>query len=148
MRPTLMTEFSVYLDQRPGELAGLLGAFEHAGVDLAAVCVAEHSPRGLVRVVPESAAAARAVLEPLVETGVGPVVETPVVVIQTQHRPRALLEVSMLLADNRVNIERVYAAQGVDGRPGRAVLAVVDPDAALEVIDRHRFPASAEHDAA
>ena len=32
MKPTKLTEFSVYLDQRPGEFAGLLGAAAAAGV--------------------------------------------------------------------------------------------------------------------
>jgi hypothetical protein len=76
MKPQRLTEFSIYLDQRPGELAGVLDALAAAGVDLLALSVTEHNGRGLIRVLGEPIEQLRAVCESLIDSGVGPVVES------------------------------------------------------------------------
>ncbi len=58
-----LTEFTIYLAQRPGELAGLLEAIDAAGVDVAGLSVTEYNERGLVRLVGEPEESLRRVME-------------------------------------------------------------------------------------
>ena len=72
MNTSRLTEFSIYLDQRPGELAGLLEACRAAGVDVESIVTSEHNERGVVRVLGTPVDKLRNVCAHLVESGVGP----------------------------------------------------------------------------
>ncbi|MEM1184305.1 MAG: ACT domain-containing protein [Planctomycetota bacterium] len=108
MKPEALTEFSIYLDQRPGELAGVLDAMSAAGVDVVSLAVAEHNGRGLIRLIGEPLDAMRAVCESLMESGVGPVVESGVLAIRIDDRPSAMRDLTTAMADRRINVRYAY----------------------------------------
>lgn len=150
MDPVSLTEFSVYLDQRPGELAGLLGAARASGVEIISISTTEHMERGCVRIIGEPVDTLRRVCESLVESGVGPVVEAPVVAITIDNRPGAVRDIAVMMSDNRINIRYVYLmpANGVNGGNGngghvRCVFRFDDLDKALKVIKDADWPPDA-----
>lgn len=154
MDPVCLTEFSVYLDQRPGELAGLLGAARAAGVEIISISTTEHMERGCVRLIGEPLDGLRRVCESLVESGVGPIVEAPVVAIPIDNRPGAVRDIAVLMSDNRINIRYVYMmpANGVnnatDGSANvRCVFRFDDLDKALKVIAEADWPPGATNGA-
>jgi hypothetical protein len=108
MTPREFTEFSIYLQQRPGELAGVLDAAQLAGIELLSVSTTEHLDRGCVRIIAEPEEALRAVCERMVESGAGPVVESPVLAVEIENRPGVIRDLAMLMADNRVNVRYCY----------------------------------------
>ena len=142
-----LREFSVYLDQRPGELAGLLDHCAVAGVDVSSLVTAEHNDRGVVRVIGTPVEKLRAVCEGLVEAGVGPVVETEVVAVPTQHKPGALREIAVLMADNRINVRYCYLAPSAGECPARCVFRFDDIDAAWRVLGEADWPTTVAPDA-
>ncbi|MBX3315634.1 MAG: hypothetical protein KF902_02085 [Phycisphaeraceae bacterium] len=129
------TEFSIYLDQRPGELAGVLGALGEHGVQLAAVNVAEHNSRAVVRLLGRDTETLRHACESLVDSGVSPIVETEVVVVDMSDRPNALREIAVALAAARVNIRYAYLAQRGPGLGPRCILKVSDIEPAMATIE-------------
>lgn len=132
MKVDRATEFSIYLHDRPGALAGILDAMVGAGVQVQAVYVAEHNSRGLVRVVGTPDADARSVCDELCDAGAGPVAEAEVLVVQCPDRPLALREIAMRLAETNVNIRYAYHAPADNGTPALCVLRLDDTDSALE----------------
>lgn len=140
MQSERLTEFSIYLAQRPGELAGLLEASAAAGVNILGLCVTEYKDKGLVRLIAEPEESIRHVCESLVEAGVGPVVESPVVAFDIENRPGALRDVAVGLADARINIQYVYLTSPSPGRASRAVMRVDDLDRATEAINALEWP--------
>ncbi|GAB4385701.1 MAG: hypothetical protein Kow0022_12630 [Phycisphaerales bacterium] len=140
MQSERQTEFAIYLAQRPGELAGLLEAAVAAGVNILGLCVTEYKDKGLVRLIAEPEEAMRHVCEALVETGVGPVVESPVLTFEIENRPGALRDVAVGLADARINIQYVYLTSPAPGRPSRAVMRVDDLDRGIEAISALEWP--------
>lgn len=140
MQSERLTEFSIYLAQRPGELAGLLEASAAAGVNIHGLCVTEYKDKGLVRLIAEPEEAMRHVCESMVEAGVGPVVESPVIAFDIENRPGALRDVAMGLADARINIQYVYFTAPVPGRGSRAVIRVDDLDRGVEAINALEWP--------
>lgn len=103
-----LTEFSIYLHQRPGELAGLLEAAAVAGVEIISISTTEHLDRGCVRLLGVPEDALRAVCESMVDAGVGPVVEAPVIGISVEDRPGIVRDLTVLMADNRINVRYCY----------------------------------------
>lgn len=140
LEPNRHTEFSVYLDQRPGQLAGVLDAAAAAGVEIHAVAVGEFHDKGLVRLIGSPTERLRTLCEALADTGVGPIVEAEVLSIAIQARPAALRDVACALADARVNLLHVYMAPATNATPARCILAVDNLDLALATItsiERH-----------
>ncbi|MCC6284159.1 MAG: hypothetical protein IT439_02475 [Phycisphaerales bacterium] len=135
MNATLQTEFSIYLADRPGELAGVLEAAAAAGVEITSVSVVDQNKRGLLRVLGEPEDSLRRVFERMVETGAGPVLETPVLVFAVEGRAGLIREVAAKLALSGVNVQYAYGAPRLNGTPGRYVLRVTDIPRARDVID-------------
>jgi len=103
-----LTEFSIYLHQRPGELAGLLDAAKAGGVEIISISTTEHLDRGCVRLLGHPEASLRHICESMVDAGVGPVVEAPVVGVSIEDRPGIVRDLVVLMADNRVNVRYCY----------------------------------------
>lgn len=135
MHAERQTEFSIYLDQRPGEFAGVLGALDQHGAQPSAVCVAEHNSRGVVRILGRDTETLRHACESLVDSGVSPVVESEVVVVDMSDRPNALREIAAALAAARVNIRYVYLAQRGPGLGPRCILRVSEIEPAMAAIE-------------
>lgn len=139
-----LTEFSVYLADRPGELAAVLAAATNAGVRVQAVSVAGANGRGLVRLIGEPTDALRDILDHLNESGVGPIVETEVVAVSTTDRPNAFRDVAERFATENLNILHAYMAPGtspngtpdapVPAQPPRCIFRVEDVDKAVQTI--------------
>lgn len=141
MKVHQLTEFSIYLQQRPGELAGVLDAATAAGVDIFSISTTEHLDRGCVRVLGYPEDALRHVCESLVEAGIGPVVESPVVAVSITDRPGVVRDLTVLMADNRINVRYCYLIPGDRAYPqAMCVFRFDEHDRALEVIEQADIP--------
>lgn len=128
------TEFSIYLDQRPGELAGVLEALDAAGAEVRAVSVTDQSNRGLVRIIAQPEDRVREVFESLVEAGAGPAIESQVLVVNADNRPGAVRDVAAQLALAGVNVRYAYGAPGINGSAGACIFRVSDLERAIDIV--------------
>lgn len=135
MNTHIATEFAIYLTDKPGQLAGLLEALAVGGAEVHGVSVGEYRDRICVRIVGSTEEQIRRVCESLVESGVGPMVEAHVLLVDIDQKPDALREIACVLADHRVNIEYIYLCPGENDRPTRAAVRVADAHAASEAIN-------------
>lgn len=136
-----LTEFSIYLQQRPGELAGLLEAMLAAGVEIISISTTEHLDRGCARLLGYPEETVRAVCESLVETGVGPVVEATLIGISVEDRPGIVRDLTVLMADNRINVRYCYFVPA--SRVSEQTLCVFrfdEHEKAIEVINQADWP--------
>jgi len=141
MNYTQLTEFSIYLHQRPGELAGLLDAAAAGGVEILSISTTEHLDRGCVRLLGDPEDALRHVCESMVDAGVGPVVEAPVVAVSIADRPGVVRDLVVLMADNRINVRYCYfipASRICDQT--MCIFRFDEHDAAIELIERTDWP--------
>jgi hypothetical protein len=147
MEVARVTEFSVYLADRPGELAGVLEALAAAGATVTAMSVVEQNGagvdrRGLLRVLGRPVEAVRKVCEQVTDTGAGPVSEAEVLVVSLGEHAGRFREVAVRLADERVNVRYVYQCPTVEDEPASLVLRVDDPEKAEQVIRDLALPGS------
>jgi hypothetical protein len=136
-----LTEFSIYLQQRPGELAGLLDAAFAAGVEIISISTTEHLDRGCARLLGHPEEALRHVCESMVESGVGPVVEAPVIGINVEDRPGVVRDLTVLMADNRINVRYCYFVPA--SKVSTHTLCVFrfdEHEKALEIIEKSDWP--------
>lgn len=134
MEVSRVREFSVYLTDRPGELAGVLEALAAAGAVVTALSVVEQNGKGLVRLLGEPEASVRRVCEGVADTGAGPVTETDVLAVGLGQNPGVFREVAVRLAAAGVNVRYAYQSPSHNGTPARCILRVDDADKAEGII--------------
>lgn len=142
MHVEVLKEFSIFLADRPGELAGVLEAADAAAVEIAALCVSHHqsagqSARGVVRMIGSPVDRLRAVCESLIETGkAGPASEYDVLVVGMKDRPGAFRDIATALAKAGVNVQYAYQAPARNGHDAYSIFRVSDlPKAEAAVRD-------------
>ena len=134
MEVARVKEFSIYLTDRPGELAGVLEALAAAGVAVTALSVVEQNGKGLVRLLGEPEGAVRRVCEGVTDTGAGPVTEAEVLAVGLGDNPGVFRDVAVRLAAAAVNVRYAYQAPAQNGSAARCILRVDDADRAESII--------------
>jgi hypothetical protein len=124
------TDFTVILEDRPGELARLGEATGRAGVNIEGLCAMTGEGRGVIHLLVDDAKAdaARRALE---EAGMGVADEREALVVDIEDRPGTLGELTRRLAETSVNIELLYSTFG----GVRAVIATDDLDSARAALE-------------
>ncbi len=137
-----LPQLSVFMENRPGSLAGPLRLLASAGVNLVSISLADTEQFGILRLVLKDWRAAKEALE-----ADGWVVNvTDVVAVEVPDHPGGLLGMLDVLAAEGVNIEYMYAF--CLRRDGRAALIFrfEDPDAALAVLERVKCGVATDSD--
>ena len=133
MQHTRQAEFTVYLDDRPGTLAGLLEACTASGVTVEALAVHTHDSKGVCRLLGSPPDSMRAAMDQLVDAGVGPIVEAEVLTVTLNGRPNAFRDLAAAFAGKGVNVLYGYLAPASAESPARAVLRVADLQGAEDI---------------
>lgn len=124
-----MTEFTIHLANRPGQLAGLTKLMADVGVEIEALAAFGMEDIGIVRLVVADAENARRAID---EAGLVSE-ERRVVTTVLSHRPGALAELTQSLANAGVNIDGLYVLHSRSDEVELA-LAVGDEEAARAAI--------------
>jgi hypothetical protein len=132
-----LTQFSVFLVNKPGVLAQVTGALGSAKVNLVAVTLVDSQEHGVLRLVAEKPEAAREVLKKLNL----PMTETEVLCVNLPNQPGSLADIAGLLGTNHININYAYVTSGAPGGRTTGVFKVADQAKALHVLKK----SSAKH---
>jgi hypothetical protein len=125
-----LKQLSVFLENRPGQLAAPVQALAQEGINILTLSLADTTEFGILRLIVDDWERAKDVLEQA-----GWVVNlSDVVAIGVADRPGGLSEVLTLLAAEGVNIEYLYAF--ALRRDDKAILIIrfEDPESALQVV--------------
>ena len=101
-------QFTVYLENKPGELARVAGRLAQEKINLEGISACTSADVGLVQIVASNAARARRILK---DCGVA-FTSQDVAVVPMDNKPGALAEVAARLAKAGVNISYIYATAG------------------------------------
>ena len=125
-----LKQLSVFLENRPGQLAAPVQALANEGINILTLSLADTAEFGILRLIVDDWERANAALEQA-----GWVVNlSDVVALAVADRPGGLAEALTALAGQGVNIEYLYAL--TLRRDDRAILVIrfEDPQRALQVI--------------
>jgi len=113
------TDFTLSLDDRPGELAKLGEALGKAKVNIEGGCAVTGAGKGEIHILVKNASTAQAALK---RAGIPVAAEREVLVVDAKDRPGELGRITRKLADAGVNIQLFYVSTGM-----KLVFGVDDP---------------------
>jgi len=128
----IATQFSVFMVNKPGVLARVLGEFARAKINIIALTMMDSVEHGVMRVVFAAPKRAREVLSKLNMS----YNETEVLCVNLTNRSGALAEVAEKLAKNHINISYAYCTAGAKGGRTTGVLKVADVKKAMRILEQ------------
>lgn len=111
-------QISVFLENKSGRLLDVCRTLGEAGANIRALCVADTSEFGVVRLIVDDPATAR---ETLKERGFV-VKETVVIAVEVEDRPGGLAAVIRPLVEQEMNIEYLYCF--LEKKEGKAIVVI------------------------
>lgn len=124
------TQFSIFMVNKPGVMAQVLGEFARAKINIIAMTLMDSVEHGVMRIVFAAPERAREVLSKLNAAHH----ETEVLCISLANRSGALAAVAEKLAKNHINISYAYCTAGAMGGRTTAVLKVADVARAMRIL--------------
>jgi hypothetical protein len=126
----IATQFSIFMVNKPGVLAQVLGEFAHAKINIVAMTMTDTVEHGVMRVIFASSKKAKELLS----KGNMPYNETEVLCVNLTNKPGALASVAERLAKYHINISYAYCTAGAKGGRTTGVLKVADVKKAMKVL--------------
>lgn len=117
-------QISVFLENRPGQLAEITSALSASQIDLRAINIAEVTDYGVLRLIADQPERAASVL---LEKGFI-LSMTPVVAVGVPDAPGGLAAVMEVFAQQQVDVEYMYSAFGRSGDQAFMIFRVADTD--------------------
>ena len=125
-------QFSVFMVNKPGVLARVLGEFAEAKINITAMTMMDSAEHGVMRVVFASPEKAERILKTLNM----PYNETSVLCITLTNKSGALATVAEKLSKNHINISYAYCTAGAKGGRTTGILKVADVQKAMRVLEQ------------
>ena len=127
------TQFSVFMVNKPGVLAHILGELAKAKINIIAMTVTDSVEHGVLRVVLDNADLA----EQILGKANLPVNKTEVLCVNLDNKAGALAVVAEKLAINHINISYAYCTAGAKGGRTTGVLKVADVKKAMKILQEN-----------
>ena len=127
------TQFSIFMVNKPGVLAQVLGEFARAKINVIAMTMMDSVEHGVMRVVFAAPMEAKEVLSKLNM----PYNTTDVLCVNLDNKPGALAAVAEKLAKNHINIDYAYCTAGAKGGRTTGVLKVPDEKKAMRILQQN-----------
>jgi len=137
----IATQFSIFMVNKPGVLAQVLGEFARAKINIIAMTMVDSVEHGVMRVVFAAPQKAKEVLSKLNM----PHNETEVLCITLTNKSGALAAVAEKLAKNHINISYAYCTAGAKGGRTSGILKVADVTKAMRVLQQNSRKDSKSH---
>lgn len=130
----IATQFSIFMVNKPGVLAQVLGEFARAKINVTAMTVMDSVEHGVLRVVFAAPARAKEVLSKLNMR----YSETQVLCVNLANKSGALATVAERLAKKHINICYAYCTAGAKGGRTTGVLKVADVKKAVKLLQQNQ----------
>ena len=121
------SELSIFMENRPGELARPCRALADAGVNILSLALADTQKFGVMRLIVDDCHKAKESL-----AAIGCVVkQAEVVVVELEDRPGGLADVVETIEARRINVKYMYALTSRQDNKAALVFRFADVDAAV-----------------
>ena len=123
----MIKQLSVFIENKPGRLAEVTGYLAEAGINLHALCIADTTDFGILRLIVNNAEQAKDILK---ERGLT-VKTTEVLAVALEHKPGSLAGVLKELDMLGISIEYMYAFTSRDtDYDAMVVMSLSEPELA------------------
>lgn len=126
-------QLSVFLENKPGQLADFTKVLYDHGINMRAMCLADAKDFGILRIIVDDSYDAACFLK---EAGYVFSI-TPVLAVAIEDKPGSLMKILELLGANGVNLEYTYAFTSRKEDLAYMILRVHDNEKAIEVLTKN-----------
>jgi hypothetical protein len=137
----IATQFSIFMVNKPGVLAQVLGEFARAKINIIAMTMMDSVEHGVMRIVFASPKKAKEVLAKINM----PHNETEVLCVTLTNKSGALAADAEKLAKSHINISYAYCTAGAKGGRTTGILKVADVKKAMKVLQQNPKKESKSH---
>ena len=137
-------QISVFMDNKPGQLSGVMEIIKESGINVRALSLADTKDFGILRIIVHDTEKA---VDALKDAGYA-VTVNEIVAITIPDSPGQLSRVLEILGKDNVNLEYLYAFIGASDRAVSFVLRVNDNDAAAASLTKGGIIQLTENDIA
>ena len=137
-------QISVFMDNKPGQLSGVMEIIKESGINVRALSLADTKDFGILRIIVHDTEKA---VDALKDAGYA-VTVNEIVAITIPDSPGQLSRVLEILGKDNVNLEYLYAFTGASDRAVSFVLRVNDNDAAAASLNKGGIIQLTENDIA
>lgn len=127
---TIQTQFSIFLDNRPGTLARVCQALARADINILALSISDTVDHAIVRLVPHDAKKTAKILQELNASAQ----ERDVILLDMPNVPGTLAKIAEKLAAAGINIEYTYCTASTSQQHGSMVLRTNDLEETISVL--------------
>lgn len=139
-----INQISVFIENKPGNLADLTGFLAENDIDLRALEVADSRDFGIIRFIVDNPLETLTLLKDN-----GWVCKmTPVIGVQLPDVPGAMAKVMKVLAESRISIDYVYAFIARDVDNALMIFRVEDNDKVASILKKNNFKIVEQEDIA
>ena len=125
-------QLSVYIENKPGTLAGIVKDIAEEGINIRAMSLADTTDFGVLRLITDDTEKLK---EHFAEKAIVNV--TRVVAVKMDDHAGALGDILTVIGEAGISIEYMYAFTGTKASSAYVVLRVDDTDAVEEVLKQH-----------
>lgn len=125
-------QFSIFMVNKPGVLAQLLGEFARAKINIIAITMMDSVEHGVMRVIFDKPDKAREMLNQLNVT----CNESEVLCVTLANQSGALASIAEKLAKAHINISYAYCTAGAKGGKTTGVLKVADVKKSMKILEQ------------
>ena len=126
-------QFSIFMVNKPGVLAKVLGEFAEAKINITAMTMMDSVEHGVMRVVFAAPEKAKGILKNLNM----PYNEADVLCVTLANQSGALATVAEKLSKNHINISYAYCTAGAKGGRTTGILKVANVQKAMKVLQHN-----------
>ena len=127
-----VSQLSVFIENKSGRLADVTRSLADNSINIRALSIADTIDYGLLRMIVNDPAAAKAALTKAGFT----VALTEVLAIEVPDRPGGLAGIIDILAEAGINIEYMYAFVGTSGENALVVFRIEKVDEAITILQK------------
>ena len=128
-------QLSIYVENKPGEMAKVVRAISKAGINIRAMSLADTKDFGVLRLIVSDPDKMKSILaeDTIVTT-------TQVIAVEMDDKEGALYDVLKVLEEENINVEYMYAFTGNVPNKAYVVLRVDDLAAAESILQANNIP--------
>ena len=131
----IIKQISIFVENKPGRLAEITGIIAKNNINIRALCVADTTHFGILRIIVDNPEEVERVLK---DAGLT-VSITSVITACIHDKPGGLASVLKLFADNGIQIEYMYAFIAKSDNEAYVVMRIEDEDTAAKLLHANGF---------
>ncbi|MDH5681677.1 MAG: amino acid-binding protein [Spirochaetota bacterium] len=129
----IKTQLSLFMENKPGNLAKFLSILEDAELDIVGMSVLDAAEHAVIRLITSDH---KKCVHLLGDHGIV-VVECDVLQVNVSHQPGELKKVAQILSQESINIDYLYGSQSANNHKAALFLKVSDAKLALDSLKKH-----------